>query len=558
MELQSNDGLHVIGGSIPAAPGIVFGHNEDVAWGATTARFDLADAYTETLTSNGDAVMRDGEPVELIQKEYTFDFPTGGSETVEYEWVPGHGPIIEKDTDNNTAISIKWTAHQPGPDLEFIQDLMRAESVDDAMAAVEPAGAINQSWTFMDAEGNIGWNPMGSVPDRRPWVDGETPNWLPLPGDGSAEWQGTLSPDQLPEMKNPPAGYLATANNDMDGSYTDGNGTNDGHTPWQHPPALGYRHKRIVDQLDADAGSHTVETMHSLQSDTYSLHAETILPTLLQTIDSEVGQLSTGAQTVVSTLDNWNYTCPTGLDGLDPMAASASSDADEVSEAAGCSAFHAMLPRLTDAIFGDELSAANIDAATNWDSFQRPLIYLLTAPDELVQQDAYLDDIDTEGTTETLADLLPTVLDETATELNDSFDSSDASDWLWGRIHTLTLESFFAQAGVDAFNYGPFASDGAFYTVDVANPNARGSNAANAYGHNVGASIRLVVRGSSDEGMEGWFQLPGGQDHHRDSQWYNSLLDEWLNDTRRPLLFEEAELEGRIEETWRIGPSSGN
>jgi penicillin amidase len=539
--------LHVAGASIPAVPGVVVGHNEDVAWGVTTARLDLADAYIEELTEDGTAVKYNDSEVDIITKEFTF-----GDETRTFEYVPHHGPIISKDLENQRAVSVRWVAQEPGADLNFITGLLTSTNVDEFMDNLENVRTINQNWVVMDRDGSIGWYPHGAVP-KRPWAS-EHPNWLPLPGDGSAEWDGTLASSELPKMKDPPAGFIATANNDMDGSYTDGDATNDGHTPWQSPPAWGHRHKRIVDLLEA-SDAHTADSMHDIQADVYSLHGELLVPHILDVAEANSGQLSDEARDVVDALDAWQYECPTGMDGTDPASATPVSDSTEASESIGCAAFHVMIPELTDAIFSDELADLDdVGGYANWYNLQSALIYVLDAPSELANGAQYFDDVTTEGTVETRDETVLAALEGTAEEMATQFGSATPDDWRWGKIHTVSLLSFFAQAGINNFDEGPFINDGGFFTVDVANPTGRGGSFEGDFSHPNGASLRIVYEATAD-GIEAYFQLPGGQVHRRDSEFYLSLMDEWLANTPLPLYFDRDEVDANAVETITVEPA---
>lgn len=543
--------LHVAGASVPAVPGIVVGHNNNVAWGVTTARLDLADAYVEELNEDGTAVIYNGQEVPLVEKEFTFELNDGSTETATFEYVPHHGPLISKDVDNQRGVSMRWVLQEPGNDIDFLQGLQTSTTVAEAMDSLEPVRAINQNWIFMDRAGAIGWDPRGAIPNR-PFASSELPNWLPLPGDGTAEWDGYLSYEDSPKMVDPPEGFIATANNDMDGSYTDGDATNDGHSPWQSPPAYGHRHKRIVEMIEEGGNEHTVDTMHDIQADTYMLHAEVLVPHILQ-VANDADTVGAEAQKVVDALSNWQYTCPTGLDGTDPAAAGKAADTDEATESIGCSAFHVMLPYLTEAIFADEVAqGTNYDVLANWYSFQSPLIYVFDAPGELNRGEAYFDDVSTDATAETKADIVLGVLETTAEKLADEavFGSSTPDDWRWGRIHTITFSSLL---GIPLFDNGPYANDGGFSTVDVANPTGRSGDFDDSFNHPNGPSLRVVFE-ATDDGIDGWFQLPGGQDHHEGSDFYGSLIDKWLSNTPTELLYERDAVDAAAVETIEVQP----
>jgi penicillin G amidase len=545
--------LHVVGASVPAVPGVVVGHNDHIAWGVTTARLDLADAYIEELTADGSAVIFEDQEVDIIQKEVEFVTSDNVTETYTFEWVPHHGPILEKDIDNRRAVSMRWVAQEAGNDIDFLRDLMVATDVDEAISALQPVRTINQNWVFVDRSGSIGWSAQGAVP-KRPFASADTPNWLPLPGDGSAEWDGYMDQADLPRMVDPPEGFIATANNDMDGSYSDGDATNDGHNPWQSPPAYGHRHKRIVDMLGDGGDQHTVDTMHDIQADTLILHAQVLVPHILDAAEQRSGELSAEAQQVVDALDAWQFTCPTGLDGTDHEQAGKVADADEAAESIGCSAFHVMLPYLTEAIFADELSGSDYDVLANWFSLQAALLYVFDAPGELTAGDAYFDDSSTEGSVETREDIVAATLEGVAAKLDELFGSADPDDWRWGRIHTVTFTSLFSRANISAFDNGPYANDGGFFSVDVANPTGRAGDFDDTFNHPNGPSLRVVFE-ASDEGIEGWFQLPGGQDHHEESPFYGSLIDDWLTNTPRELLYDRDAVDQAAVESYEILPT---
>lgn len=542
--------LHAAGAGIPAVPGVIIGQNENIAWGVTTAVYDLADAYVEELNEAGDAVIFNGQEVPFIEKEFTFEVSGGDPVTETFEWVPHHGPVISKDVAAGTAVTLRWVAQDAGNDIDFLFELMRADTTQAAADSLGPVRTINQNWVIIDTNGDIAWAPQAAIP-LRPWASMELAHWLPLPGDGSAEWQGYATAENVPSLFNPPAGFIATANNDFDGSLADGNPTNDGHTPWQSGVAPGYRHGRIVELLEDQSGSHSADTMLDIQADVYSLHGSRLLSEVITTANENREQLSTEAAAVLATLENWNYECPDGLQADQPDATEVD-DQSVVDASVGCSAFHVLMPNLSEAVFADELaSASSFGARQNWRSLQSPLARLFVAPDSLINGTAYFDDVSTDAGVETRADAVVAALEATATELDELFESSTSDDWLWGRIHTVTLSSLFSSAGITLFDEGPFANDGGYVTVDVANPRGRDGD----YSHSSGASTRVVFE-ATDEGIRGNFQLPGGQDLHRDSPFYNSLMDEWLSNTPTELLFERDAVDAAAVETIELQPTA--
>src|SRR5690606_7480331 len=103
--------------------------------------------------------------------------------------------------------------------------------------------SVGQNFVVVDRTGSLGWFPYNRVP-RRPWWS-TTPSWLPLPGDGSAEWGEYIPYEELPQAVDPAAGFLATANNDMTGALADGDPSGDSEAMQSHV-AMGFRHERIA------------------------------------------------------------------------------------------------------------------------------------------------------------------------------------------------------------------------------------------------------------------------------------------------------------------------
>ena len=508
--------LHVGGASFPAGPVIPIGRNEDVAWGATVVGYDVTDAYVETLNADGQ------EP-----------------QTRTLEWVPHHGPILAKDVASRTAVTSRWTGQEPTLEIRTLGQLMRATSVADAKEILKGFSTGAQNWVLVDRQGAIGWYPHAKVP-LRPWAAataGRAP-WMPLPGDGTAEWQGYMESDDLPQLFDPPAGFIATANQDATGDTEDGDPSNDGHNLLQSDPDLGFRHARIVELL-RETDQHTPETMRTIAADTRSLPGAMLVPHLVAAANADPAAVTEDARTVIAALSAWNnFTCPTGLAGSDPQGA-VSEDLGELDESAGCMAFHYTLNSLFHEAFGDELEAAGGgvgQGAAGSQRLFRALVLLLERPAEAASGEALWDDVSTAGVVETRDEILRRALDRAGSELRTRIGPPSA--WQWGKKHTVTFASQLHDLSNGVLSDGPYANDGGLFTVDVANIPTDGSG----YAHSAGASLRIVNEATPD-GIVTSYQYAGGQDLHRDAPTYGKLVDRWLANEPTPLAFtaEEAE-----------------
>lgn len=525
---EATGDIRVAGVSFAGLPGIVLGQNDDVAWGATTTFFDQADVYFETVTNSGVSVSFEGQDVPVTARQFTFNrTPPLQPVTETFLYVPHHGPMVAVDGLGGTGVSIRWVGHDATTDLNFLLPMMRASNLAEAKAALSNLATAGQNFVVADTSGGVGWFPYNLVP-RRPWAD-EYPPWLPLPGTGEAEWDGFYPLEELPQVENPVAGYVATANNDMNGSLRLGRPGVDSRY-LQHFVATGYRHARIVELLDENAGAHTVATMQRAQADVHSLVGEETVPVILDLAGQAADELDEDGERVRDVLAAWDFDCPTGLTGSAPNSA-ADTDAAVTAASAGCMAFHAMVPRLHRAVFADEQQASGVSRRARLDS----LLILLLRPEDLAAGEAYWDDVSTSSVTETSTQTAARVLNATGAYLVGQF-GADPSDWRWGRKHTVTFAPAFGQL-FEA--NGPYANDGGLFTVDVANP---GGSFSDNYGQGAGPSMRLVCEAHATNGVSCTIELPGGQRTFRNSPFYDNLIPLWLRNEPIPLWYRAADV----------------
>ncbi len=529
--------IHVAGASFAGLPGIILGQNEDIAWGATTTFFDMADVYVETLNTAGDAVMLNGNEVPILTVDHTFGVLGGQPITEPFEYVPHHGPVVSKDTNMGIAITIKWTGQEADTDLNVLHGLFVATTVQEARTAIENVTTIGQNWVVADRGGNIGWFPYNRVP-LRPWNSAQLPSWLPLPGDGTAEWAGFVPYAELPQTLNPANDYVATANNDMTGHLADGDPTNDGQDAIQHYVATGYRHERIVERIEEVGNTHTRESMQRIQADVRSLLAERTVPVILAAASDPSAQLDTAGANVRDALTGWTFECPTGLDGILPDSPKLN-DAKTAAASIGCSAFHVLFPRIVRGAFSDELAASGVNRNPRDDA----AIKLMTSPSQLLRGASYWDNVSTTDTVETSTAVIVNAMNQAGAWLTANLDA-DPDEWRWGRVHTVTLTYDLLSALTPRYNNGPFCNDGGLYTVDVANPGGRFSD---NYAHGSGPSMRLACE-AAPTAMSCTIELPGGQSSFPTSPHYDDLLRRWLVNDPIPVRFTPGDIDAAAVE----------
>jgi len=266
----SAPGLDVIGAGEPALPGISIGHNGHIAFGLTIFAIDQEDLYVYRTNPDAPDEYRYAdrwEPMRVVRESVA----VAGGAPVEVELrFTRHGPVIYADPERHTAFAVRAAWLEPGtaPYLGSM-DYMRARSTGEFVDAMNRWGTPGENQVYAAPDGTIGWRPAGLVPIR--------PNWdgtLPVPGDGRYEWAGFHDVDQLPALHNPPADWVATANEmnlPADYPHRERTVTYD----WYHR----CRYDRIAEVL-GDAEGFTVEDCVRLQGDTVNVAARRVLAAL--------------------------------------------------------------------------------------------------------------------------------------------------------------------------------------------------------------------------------------------------------------------------------------
>jgi penicillin amidase len=203
-------GWNVIGATEPGLPGVIRGHNGQVAWGRTATGTDEADVFVEELNpSNAREVKWKGawEPLQVLTETISVKGGEPLSVTLEYS---RHGPIFYKDTTHHRAYALRSSLMEQGT-AEYIGGLRmdQAASARDCLVNADFMRSPPTNLVCASADGAIAFRVSAAAPKRRGW-NGR----LPVPGTGAYEWEGLRSED-LPKELNPDRGWIATANNNI-------------------------------------------------------------------------------------------------------------------------------------------------------------------------------------------------------------------------------------------------------------------------------------------------------------------------------------------------------
>lgn len=262
---------NVVGISFAGSPGVVIGHNDNIAWGFTNVGSDVQDLYILTVNPDNPAqYMLDDEWVDFEIVTETINL--AGGEPFELNvrnsvW----GPVISEAIDQTAQIlALRWTALDGNTTVDALLAMNRASNWDEFRVAGSLFDVPAQNLLYADVEGNIGYQMPGKTPLR---AEGHTGR---VPVDGSTlanEWQGYVDYDELPRIFNPESGYIVTANNSVVGPDYPYYITDD----WDY----GYRATRIEQMIQSDEdGVFSIEDMQAIHGDNYNLKADYLIPAL--------------------------------------------------------------------------------------------------------------------------------------------------------------------------------------------------------------------------------------------------------------------------------------
>ncbi len=208
--LHSEEGWDMVGGVFPGAPFILHGHNRYLGWAHTVNQPDLLDVYRlETDPEDPGRYRFDGAwrafasraaPIEvklLGPLSWTFEREVLGSV---------HGPAVRRP---HGAYALRFAGFGEVGHVEQWYRMNKAASFEAWRAAMRELALPMFNTVYADAEGNVYYVYNGRLPLRAGGFD-----WSgTLPGETSqALWTETLPFDRLPQVLNPPSGFVQSCN----------------------------------------------------------------------------------------------------------------------------------------------------------------------------------------------------------------------------------------------------------------------------------------------------------------------------------------------------------
>ena len=298
----------VIGGTIPGMPLVLVGRSEAIGWGLTTTYLDDQDVLIERLdpddpsryeTPGGFVPFETERSILRIADEAPVTLTLRRTR---------NGPVLTgamfdlgEVTPRGHVAALSWTAlSEEDTSLRAGLELMRARSVDEALAAARHHVAPAQNLTVADAD-RVAMTVMGRQPDRDPAHQSQ--GRIPAPGWIDANmWRGLKPADANPVWADPEGGLLGNTNNELPaGAFPD-------HISFHWGDSQ--RVRRMQDLL-GQREVHTRQSLIEAQLDPVSFTARALLPLVGRDLwftgdAAEAGTPEARRQTALRLLAAWN------------------------------------------------------------------------------------------------------------------------------------------------------------------------------------------------------------------------------------------------------------
>lgn len=482
------------GVSLPGVPSIIIGFNHNIAWGVTNVGQDVLDWYKITWADEDKTkYIYDNQVREVTVVKDSIRVRGKADPVVQDTKYTIWGPVVyEKEGEPRQDMAMRWIAHDIPDAREFYDGgtflhLMQAKNYDDYSKALEGYDSPAQNFVFACKDGDIAMKVNGKFPLKRK----EQGRFVQDGSRSATAWQGYIPRNQIPQVRNPERGFVASANqNSTDATY-----------PYYYNGGFDDYRGRYINRRLAEMNNITVEDMMALQNDTYSIKAEEGVAALLQVVNNQ--SISKAAQQLLEELKKWNFHF--SKDARAPV----------IFEKWWSTSYQ-------DAF--DEVYQSNDSNNIIYPESWRFIELLNTAPSNAIFDNKSTPAVENAGAIVTVA------LEKVAKELQQEYPKND---YTWSKYKGTVIGHL---GRIDAFGSG---------YLDVGGYR----DAPNAITKNHGPSWRMIVE-LGDE-VKAWAVYPGGESGNPGSPYYDNMVDTWVkgkynelffmknaNDNRQPFLYQ--------------------
>ncbi len=463
---------NVYGASLPGAPSVIIGFNDNCAWGVTNASRDVKDYY--------EVRFKDSSMTEYWYNG-TWQPTTFRKEIIKIKGKPDHveniamtmwGPVTYDKTyddklHDNKAYAMHWTAHAGSNDAKTFLLLDKAKNFADYVAATNSYECPGQNFVFASKQGDIAMRQQGAFAAR--WK--RQGDFVMEGNDDRFKWAGIVPDSENIVLHNPARGFVSSANQyAYDTSY-----------PYYTGGNLEMYRGFLINRKLRNMNRITTDSMMRLQTNNYNVFAEMAKPVLLKYITR--AKLDDAEKNYLDTFRKWNlYNNP-----------------GEV----GPSIFTAWWDSLEVCMYGDEFAQSQLPM---------PAMNESTMLEALLKDTAYefADDITTKQK-ETVTDVIAKAFRKAMPVWEEAQKTNKLE---WGKFRS---GGFNHLLKIPAFSKADVYAGGGLHII-------------NAYikEKSHGPSWRMIVELTDDINAYGVY--PGGQSGNPGSQFYDNGVTKWITD----------------------------
>lgn len=277
--VQSEEGLHAYGAVTWGQFFIYQGFNQHLGWMHTSSYSDVADAYIEKVSEQGNQWVYeyDGAKRPVGTKNITLRYLSNGqllSKTFT-TYYTHHGPVMARR--NGNWISVRANNRSV---KGIIQSWERTKARDygEFKKTMELLANTSNNTVYADDKGNIAYWHGNFMPKRDPRY-----NWS-KPVDGSTpltEWKGLHTLDELIQVKNPATGWIQNCNSTPFTVSGSSSPKKENFPAYMAPMGENFRGVNATRILDAHTG-YTIDKTIASGYDTHLAAFDVLIPALVK------------------------------------------------------------------------------------------------------------------------------------------------------------------------------------------------------------------------------------------------------------------------------------
>lgn len=475
--------MNVCGVSLPGSPGVIIGFNQNIAWGVTNVDADVTDFYKIQFNDKKTHYLFDGKWLPLRKKIEQIQI-LGQKTITDTVYYTHHGPVAYMQPSNFGMASslpvghaFRWIAHDISNELKCIYLLNTGKNYDDYRNAIQYFASPAQNFIFASSTNDIAITPNGKFPLK--W---EAQGKYTLDGSTSEDdWHGWIPANQNPTVKNPPRGFVSSANQaSTDEKYPY-------YINWEFAP---WERGKRINELLAQMQQANVDSLRLMQTDNYSIFAAQVLPAMLQHVQQNA--IQGNALQAFQMLQKWNFKFE--------------------ANAIAAAIFDHWFNQIDTAIWDDNFGKSQ-KKFMRYPNINRTKLLLMNEPNS-----PWFDDVRTSNREDYNTIATKSFL-KTITAMENKYGANVGKPWEWGNVKATTIMHL---AKIPGLNSEVLYTGGAKNTI----------NAMSAFN---GPSWRMIVDLKPPISAFGIY--PGGQSGNPGSIYYDNMIQKWAKGELNTLVF---------------------